>query len=479
MFWGLVIEPGKRYTKVVDNPFHISAAVLDTSSLDDELVRVIVEVDECETLIANLSLKHGILQSQLDLQFESGSHVAFYTTGGKSPVHLSGYVVFDDEEVYGDEEQDGKETSDEDVPSLVSPSTIIAKTAVTDDTKELKNKTTDEGELKRKTEDKPGHSSKKAKMLDYKEQLTKENFKVNADTSDDDSSDSEEEDSDLGENELPDFAIPVAGRMEDEAKLDGDEKEGISKNIPKTQTLITKVTVLKDEKTPNFEKKAPMTEAQTPRAGAPTPKNKKTPKFEKKSPMTESQSEKTPKSDKKSPVNETQTSKAVSTFKSEMNPKSEKKVPMPEKQTPKAEEKTSKKKSAKQMENLAKNSDKAKSLQGTPPSAKVVKSGGVTCEDLIIGTGPEAKHGKMVSVYYEGRLLNNKMFDKCDSGKGLKFRMGYGEVISGWDVGVTGMKVGGKRRIICPPHMAYGKKGTPGIPPQSTLVFIVELKSVH
>lgn len=75
------------------------------------LLQVMVEVDDCEVLIANLSLGYGILQSQLDLQFESGSHVAFYTTGGKSPVHLSGYVIFDDE-VYGEDEEE-KESTDE------------------------------------------------------------------------------------------------------------------------------------------------------------------------------------------------------------------------------------------------------------------------------------------------------------------------------------------------------------------------------
>lgn len=60
-----------------------------------------------------------------------------------------------------------------------------------------------------------------------------------------------------------------------------------------------------------------------------------------------------------------------------------------------------------------------------------------------------------VSVYYEGRLVTNrKMFDKCDSGKAFKFRLGGGEVIKGWDVGVCGMRIGGKRKITCPPHMA-------------------------
>jgi len=108
-------------------------------------------------------------------------------------------------------------------------------------------------------------------------------------------------------------------------------------------------------------------------------------------------------------------------------------------------------------------------------------TGGVKVEDIRVGNGPEAKTGKRAQVYYEGRLKsNNKVFDSLKQGAGFKFGLGRGEVIKGWDVGVVGMKVGGKRRITCPPHMAYGARGSPpSIPPNSTLVFEVELKSVN
>jgi len=75
---------------------------------------------------------------------------------------------------------------------------------------------------------------------------------------------------------------------------------------------------------------------------------------------------------------------------------------------------------------------------------------------------------------------NNKQFDATTAGPGLKFRPGGEEVIKGWNIGVEGMKVGGKRRITCPPHMAYGNRGSPPvIPPNSTLMFDVTLKNVH
>lgn len=105
--------------------------------------------------------------------------------------------------------------------------------------------------------------------------------------------------------------------------------------------------------------------------------------------------------------------------------------------------------------------------------------GGVTITDIKEGTGPLAKKGKFVSVYYSGKLKSGKQFDKCIGGKPFKFRLGSGEVIKGWDVGFENMKVGGKRTIVVPPNMGYGKQRMGNdIPPNSTLVFDVELKAV-
>lgn len=106
--------------------------------------------------------------------------------------------------------------------------------------------------------------------------------------------------------------------------------------------------------------------------------------------------------------------------------------------------------------------------------------GGLVVEDLKVGGGPEAKPGKKIAVYYEGRLKkNNKVFDSTNKGPGFKFALGRGEVIKGWDLGVSGMKVGGKRRLTVPHQLAYGTRGSPPvIPPNSTLVFDVELKNV-
>ena len=94
-------------------------------------------------------------------------------------------------------------------------------------------------------------------------------------------------------------------------------------------------------------------------------------------------------------------------------------------------------------------------------------------EDLQIGDGPEAVTGKGVSVHYTGTLTNGSKFDSSlDRGQPFDFTLGAGQVIRGWDEGVVGMKVGGKRKLTIPPHLGYGRRGAGGtIPPNATLVF--------
>ena len=103
-------------------------------------------------------------------------------------------------------------------------------------------------------------------------------------------------------------------------------------------------------------------------------------------------------------------------------------------------------------------------------------------EDEVVGTGAEAKAGSTVTVQYVGQLTNGKIFDasRNHGDQGFSFTLGAGQVIQGWDMGVAGMKVGGKRKLYIPSNLAYGNQDVGGglIPANPSLIFEVELVSV-
>lgn len=115
----------------------------------------------------------------------------------------------------------------------------------------------------------------------------------------------------------------------------------------------------------------------------------------------------------------------------------------------------------------------------TPVSGPPMKTkSGVSYWDIKVGTGATAMKGNTVTVHYTGWFTNGKQFDSSIGGKPLPFKIGAHEVIPGWEDGVTGMKVGGKRQLKIPSELGYGAKGYPGaIPPNATLIFDVELIS--
>ncbi len=130
-------------------------------------------------------------------------------------------------------------------------------------------------------------------------------------------------------------------------------------------------------------------------------------------------------------------------------------------------------------------SDKSSSVssdlgKGIESKSQTFTASGLSITEIAVGDGEEAKPGQRVSVNYRGMLENGKEFDSSYERGPFSFPLGAGQVIKGWDEGVAGMKVGGKRKLVIPSELGYGSRGAGGvIPPNATLIFEVELLEVN
>jgi FKBP-type peptidyl-prolyl cis-trans isomerase len=118
---------------------------------------------------------------------------------------------------------------------------------------------------------------------------------------------------------------------------------------------------------------------------------------------------------------------------------------------------------------------------GVNPDAMTKTPSGLRYQDVSKGDGTEATAGRNASVHYTGWLANGEMFDGSRvRNQPFNFTLGAGQVIAGWDEGVAGMRVGGRRKLVIPPNLGYGTAGAPpDIPPDATLVFDIELLEVR
>merc|ERR1719500_1747098 len=223
---------------------------------------------------------------------------------------------------------------------------------------------------------------------------------------------------------------------------DGDDDDDDSEEEEEEEKKPVKAKA--KEETPKKEVKTK--DAKTPKQDLPKSAKKENGKQEAKTPKQEAKTPKA-KEDTKTPKQESKAPKDAKTPKDPKTPKEDGKKPQLDTKTP-----------------------------GKTPKRTI--KGGIQIEDLHEGSGQEVKAGNTVGMFYSGRLAsNNKKFDSCLSGPPFKFKLGKGEVIKGWDLGVLGIKVGGKRRLTIPPKFAYGQNGAPpDIPPNSTLIFEIECK---
>jgi len=115
--------------------------------------------------------------------------------------------------------------------------------------------------------------------------------------------------------------------------------------------------------------------------------------------------------------------------------------------------------------------------RGGPPADTPTE---LIIEDVSLGDGEEAVQGSTVGVHYTGWLVNGAKFDSSrDRGVPFFFQIGGGQVIAGWEQGVAGMRIGGKRKLTIPPHLGYGRRGAGPIPANSTLIFDIELLKIR
>lgn len=126
-------------------------------------------------------------------------------------------------------------------------------------------------------------------------------------------------------------------------------------------------------------------------------------------------------------------------------------------------------------------SRQASSPQATPEAGQSIRyDNGLIVQDVVVGNGKTAANGDTLSAHYLGTLKNGTVFDESyGRGQPIQFVLGSGQLIKGWELGLVGMKEGGKRKLIIPPDLGYGAKGAGGlIPPNATLLFEIELVSV-
>nr|KAF7420462.1 hypothetical protein H0235_010759 [Vespula pensylvanica] len=358
MFWGLIMEPKKRYSQTVEIPFHLSMATLDVTTGNDEIVQVIISYNDTNYILCNLK-KDSLWQVALDLHFEKGNKITF-TCSGESYVHLTGYL--NHEFVLSDPEK-GEENNF---------SQIINK------------------QSKRKATHSPKVTLKAKRM---KCEVESSDVELQSDDTDEDSEYVNESEEDEEEEE----EVEEDDEEEEEEEEEGaEEEEEEDKNYEDDDDNDNEFR-LNVESTDDFESKEETEEDDTEeKENKPMKRNKKSKQIQQRN--------------------------------------------------------------KKQDEIICEEEDEQKKQS----------------------TGAVAKLGKLVSVYYVGRLKNGKKFDEKKQGNGFKFKLGKGQVIKGWDLGIVGMKVGGKRQITIPPSMAYGAKGFPPlIPGNSTLDFDIELRNVY
>ncbi|PIN21085.1 FKBP-type peptidyl-prolyl cis-trans isomerase [Handroanthus impetiginosus] len=491
-FWGVEVKPGKPYIHRSDDErgrLHLSQATLGTGSSTKKSI-VQCKVGDKKPIYLCSLLPEKLENCALNLEFEEDDEVTFSIIGSHS-VHLSGFFYGDneDQDNFGDdygsdpyemgtdsEDEDDSidyDSEDEDDDLGLYPSSPVPNSGVRIEEIVEDEKSPNENGMPKRAKKKKTQSS----MSDDNENSNRQ-IVVNGGN---DVSIFESED----EDGFPISAHEKKSDSKSETKSEETNNERISektlKEIEKAdvahgKNLKRKIDTVGQDGEPAREN----IHGSSVQPDNTIPENEVKQKKSKKKKVTEkveiAQENGLPNSNgtEESPVADIGTD-----LKASSETKKEKKKKKKNKQqeiaiTPNAEENLTGKKGP-ILDEQGKKEAKSLQIRSFP--------NGLVIEELVMGKpdGKKASPGKKVSVHYIGKLKKNgKIFDSNIGRAPFKFRLGIGQVIKGWDVGVNGMRIGDKRRLTIPPAMGYGAKGCPpAIPPNSWLVFDVELVDVN
>ncbi|XP_078611497.1 uncharacterized protein LOC144881957 isoform X2 [Branchiostoma floridae x Branchiostoma japonicum] len=540
MFWGLTLEVGKQYTQIVEEGFHITRATLDPLTIkgkegegDVHLVYILrLRHNKQDYILCTLEPSKQYSEP-LDLSFSEGEEVSFFLEGSdEGTLHLTGYleelqsmppeeVMLDSdmEEMSSEEEEEEEEESseEEEVPNGLSLHALTAGDELEEESEEewapnsgnsKKRKRAGVAEKGKKKRKKSASSTSTSTSTPSTGEEEDEDDEELSDELDDEEEDSDEFDSEDDEEEEESEEESEEEEEEDseggESAMDG--VRGVL-NFEENEMSDSASGEDSEEEESETTHSEPSTPGDTPEVKGKKPQQKSNKKGQ---PQGQKTAVKQQKNDVKTPAAESLTGKkkkAQQQGKTDDDKTAEKGAPQTkkEKETPKAkvvngeapkpkeqtqtasQKKKNKRKSGKELQDGATTQNPASEQAAGPNSnkkkaatpAKQVLPGGLVVIDRELGAGKVAKAGRRVGMYYKGTLAqNNKPFDSRQNGKPFTFTLGHGEVIKGWDMGVQGMKIGGKRRLEIPPALAYGSQRVGPIPANSKLIFEVELKSV-
>ncbi|XP_054718235.1 46 kDa FK506-binding nuclear protein-like [Uloborus diversus] len=485
-FWGIRCEGGKGYSRVLSRRCNMTMAALEpnTSRAENPWLSLMMERDGSQFLLC--SLKHdAIMQVPLNLIFEKGEKIKFYVRG-QGTVHLSGYQEGSstDAEV---NETDQKDDVEEDYSTLgktIKNGQIFCEICDTF----IKSEP-----FWRKHIQKKKHS-KNVKLGKFdKSSGSPKNNRNNPSTSnavthdDEDSSEIEELPSNIPSGSSG-KAVPVMSLLskslvktltQSNDEDEDDEEEDKDFNVFDEEES--------DEDDEDSDDDVEEDDDDSDDSGDMVNKALEAQKRKRESEALDSRK----RMKKNNSISEASTSEAsqmpVEIFEVEDDEKEEEEDDdsSSEEESDDSNENASSSfkkspliKNAQTLNKKKKSNDSVRQmdLNSKPNSGKADDSFQV--QDLRVGYGPPAKAGKMVQVFYTGKFLDGRIFDQTEAGKPFSFKLGAGQVIKGWDMGIEGMKVGGKRKIRIPPHLGYGNKEMEDIPANSTLLFFVELKSI-